>query len=389
VFLLDTLLLAPGKAVLLMFEELAKKAQEEFLDDASVKQELQEIYGLLEGGTISETEFEAREGRLLERLEQIARAKFGGEWGTSAMGMQRSFMDSDPAEDQDVSMLDAVTEGEIVPDALSTVERLLPAGASTDGAGDGRPVMDLDVMSALRPLLERFVSGQGRQTSDPPAALLPAPAAAVTVAPPMAPAPEVVLREAAPTAAETVIAALGPAMAAALAPAMATVSPPVATAVAPPIAGAVTPAIAGAFVPPIASPAASPLATGFASAVAPAVTPPVAAAVAPPAAATFAPSTAPAVAPPAAAPVSTPALTMMQVVESSLRQLSMLKMKVSAITAVARSDDGWRVTAEMLERRGVPDTSDLLGVYELQLDEAGNVLRYERTHIRRRCDLGR
>ena len=365
-FLLDTLLLAPGKAVLLMFEELAKKAQEEFLDDASVKQELQEIYALLEGGTISETEFEAREGRLLERLEQIARAKFGGEWGTSAMGMQRAFMDSDPAEDQDVSMLDAVTEGEIVPDALSNVETLLQAGTSPDGAGDGRPVMDLDMMSALRPLLERFVAGQGRQTIDPPAALLPAPAAAVTVAPPLAPAPEVALREAAPaTAAEAVIAALGPAVAAALAPAMATVSPPVATAVAPPIAGAATPAIAAAFVPPIASPAASPLATGFASAVAPAVTPPVAAAVAP------------------------PALTMMQVVESSLRQLSMLKMKVSAITAVARSDDGWRVTAEMLERRGVPDTSDLLGVYELQLDEAGNVLRYERTHIRRRCDLGR
>ena len=42
----------------------------------------------------------------------------------------------------------------------------------------------------------------------------------------------------------------------------------------------------------------------------------------------------------------------------------------------------------MLERRSVPDTSDLLGVYELQLDHAGNLLRYERTHMRRRCDLG-
>jgi hypothetical protein len=79
---------------------------------------------------------------------------------------------------------------------------------------------------------------------------------------------------------------------------------------------------------------------------------------------------------------------MMQVIDSTTRQLSMLKLKLSAITSVSRADEGWRVTAELLERRSVPDTSDLLGVYELQLDHTGNLLRYERTHMRRRCDLG-
>ena len=69
-FLLDSLLLAPGKAVLFMLEELAKKAQEEFLDDDSVKQELQEIYARLEGGSISEQEFERRELGLMQRLER-------------------------------------------------------------------------------------------------------------------------------------------------------------------------------------------------------------------------------------------------------------------------------------------------------------------------------
>ena len=33
--------------------------------------------------------------------------------------------------------------------------------------------------------------------------------------------------------------------------------------------------------------------------------------------------------------------------------------------------------------------NDVLGLYELQLDQAGNVLTYERTHMRRRCDLCR
>ncbi len=80
---------------------------------------------------------------------------------------------------------------------------------------------------------------------------------------------------------------------------------------------------------------------------------------------------------------------MVQVIQSTMSALSMLRLKVSSVTSIARGEGGWRVTAEVLERRSVPDTSDLLGVYEFQLDDAGNVLRYERTHMRRRCDLGR
>src|SRR5918995_49437 len=80
-FLIDNLLLAPGRAVYFVFKELARKAQEDWLDDDSVKQELQEIYALVEAGKISSQDFEARECRLLERLEQIARAKFNSKWG--------------------------------------------------------------------------------------------------------------------------------------------------------------------------------------------------------------------------------------------------------------------------------------------------------------------
>ena len=114
-FLLDSLLLAPGKAVLSMFEELAKKAQEEFLDDGTVKQELQDIYVRLEAGTISEQEFETRELRLMQRLEQIARAKFEGSWGTPGMGLQRAFFQGPPGEDPDVLVTEAIREAEVLP----------------------------------------------------------------------------------------------------------------------------------------------------------------------------------------------------------------------------------------------------------------------------------
>ena len=81
-------------------------------------------------------------------------------------------------------------------------------------------------------------------------------------------------------------------------------------------------------------------------------------------------------------------MTTGQVVESALRGLAMLKMRVSTVTAVTRAPGGWHVVAELIESRAVPDTSDLLGVYEVQLDESGNILGYARTRMRRRCDLG-
>jgi hypothetical protein len=80
---------------------------------------------------------------------------------------------------------------------------------------------------------------------------------------------------------------------------------------------------------------------------------------------------------------------MRQVIEAAVAGLSILRLRVSSVISVNRDGEGWRVEVEVVERRSVPDTSDLLGVYELQLDAAGNILRYERTRMRRRCDLTR
>jgi hypothetical protein len=81
-------------------------------------------------------------------------------------------------------------------------------------------------------------------------------------------------------------------------------------------------------------------------------------------------------------------LNIAQVVESAKSALALLNLKVSVIASVSPEDGGWRVIAELVERRGVPDTNDQIGVYELHLDAAGSVLRYERTRLRRRGDLG-
>lgn len=249
-FLLDNLLMAPGKGVMFLFKELARKAQEEWLDDDSLKQELQEMYALFEAGKISEREFEERECRIVERLQQIARAKYQQKWGTQ----------TDIAE---------AIVSEFIPD--------LPAEAETLIETSVQPLMNVPPEPAA------------------PALLPPAP-------------------------------------------------PPLQL---PPVEAVPAPQPAPIAAPPVETPA------GLAP--------------------------------------SRPAggLTLNQAIDGALRGLSLLNLKVSSITGVTRTEDGWTVAAELVERRGVPDTSDLLGLYELRLDDAGNVVRWERTRMRRRCDLGR
>lgn len=74
-FLIDDLLLAPGKALLFVFKQIAERAEDDLLDDEIVKKELLELYMLLETGRIGEQEFERREQLLIRRLEEIEKMR--------------------------------------------------------------------------------------------------------------------------------------------------------------------------------------------------------------------------------------------------------------------------------------------------------------------------
>ena len=80
-------------------------------------------------------------------------------------------------------------------------------------------------------------------------------------------------------------------------------------------------------------------------------------------------------------------LTMSQILDSALRMVATLKMSLSSVTSAVPDGDGWNVSVELVERRGIPSANDMLGLYDLRLDGAGNVVRYARTRMRRRCDV--
>lgn len=71
-FLLDDLLLAPARGLMSVFRSLHDAAQEELAHEAeNIRNQLSEMYVLLETGRMSEAEFDLNEQELLERLERI------------------------------------------------------------------------------------------------------------------------------------------------------------------------------------------------------------------------------------------------------------------------------------------------------------------------------
>lgn len=60
-----------------------------------------------------------------------------------------------------------------------------------------------------------------------------------------------------------------------------------------------------------------------------------------------------------------------------------------ALVAVQRRDESsgdWRVVVEVVERKAVPDTQDILGRYEVELDDSGEFVAYRRVNRLHRGD---
>ncbi len=71
-FLIDDLLLGPGKFVLWIVRQVHEAAQKDMDQETErITAELGELHRLLEAGGISEDAFDARERQLLDRLDEF------------------------------------------------------------------------------------------------------------------------------------------------------------------------------------------------------------------------------------------------------------------------------------------------------------------------------
>lgn len=65
----------------------------------------------------------------------------------------------------------------------------------------------------------------------------------------------------------------------------------------------------------------------------------------------------------------------------------LLNKEPEGVISTKREGKDWKVMVEVLERRAVPDTQDILGRYELKLDADGEILDYKQIMLRKRADL--
>ncbi len=64
-------------------------------------------------------------------------------------------------------------------------------------------------------------------------------------------------------------------------------------------------------------------------------------------------------------------------------QITGLKV-LGVVGAVPESEGSYAVKIEFVERQGIPDTMDLIGLYDVNLDSEGNILGYTRVDMRKR-----
>ncbi|MEA1965198.1 MAG: gas vesicle protein GvpO [Candidatus Aerophobetes bacterium] len=78
-----------------------------------------------------------------------------------------------------------------------------------------------------------------------------------------------------------------------------------------------------------------------------------------------------------------------EVAEVAQKELAkLIKLEPSGIKGVSKDEEGWHVMVEMIEKKSIPDAMDLLALYEVILDDEGNVLKFKRGVLRKRLDTG-
>jgi hypothetical protein len=86
-----------------------------------------------------------------------------------------------------------------------------------------------------------------------------------------------------------------------------------------------------------------------------------------------------------------PQLSAAEAGREGLRQITELTGKdPESVTGVTRSEDGWRVTVEVVEDRRIPSSTDILSTYETEIADDSELLSYQRVrrYSRGRGDYG-
>lgn len=81
------------------------------------------------------------------------------------------------------------------------------------------------------------------------------------------------------------------------------------------------------------------------------------------------------------------ALKAEEVVAIAMSRLAAItKLRPSHLIGLSTTEEGWKVSIEMIEKKSIPESLDILATYEIILNESGDLKSFQRTALRKRMD---
>jgi len=78
-------------------------------------------------------------------------------------------------------------------------------------------------------------------------------------------------------------------------------------------------------------------------------------------------------------------MNMTKLAERAKNQLAEITgLKPVTVTGTFKDEQGWHITLDMLEMSRIPTATDVLGDYDVLVDEDGNMMKFERKRTRLR-----
>jgi len=75
------------------------------------------------------------------------------------------------------------------------------------------------------------------------------------------------------------------------------------------------------------------------------------------------------------------------IIEKAREEISKITgLELSTTTGAVKEEQGWKVTIELIEKHSLPDQMDILACYDVILDDDGNVIKFNRSRLRKRVD---
>lgn len=80
-------------------------------------------------------------------------------------------------------------------------------------------------------------------------------------------------------------------------------------------------------------------------------------------------------------------LAIPELVTKAREELSKITgLELSSVLSATKTEEGWVVSVELVEKYSIPDQMDILAVYEARMDNDGNLLQFNRKRLRKRVD---